>query len=67
MNFDHVILEPEQKQLFIRICEVVKNIPLDDRMDLIYQDSTVGSDLIIPSMNSGVTVFNDVHLADMKC
>lgn len=65
MNYDHIILEPEQKELFIRICEVVKTIPRDDRMDLIYAKYAVGGCLVIPSMKSGFTEFEDVHAADM--
>lgn len=65
MNFDDITLEPEQKELFITICETVKKIPRDERMDMLYAKYTVGGCLIIPSMNSGITEFEDVQSADM--
>lgn len=55
MNFEHIILEPEQKELFIRIVEKVKSLPRDDRMKMINIKTAAGGGwLTIPSRNSGI-------------
>jgi hypothetical protein len=46
MNFSQIILEPEQKELFIQIVETVKMIPRNQRMEMI----------VIPSMSKNITL-----------
>ena len=55
MNFEHIILEAEQENLFIRIVEKVRSIPRNDRMKMINIKTAAGSGLLtIPSQKSGI-------------
>lgn len=49
MNFDHIILEPEQKELFIRLVETIKSVPRDKRSPFLLANSSSGTCLIAPS------------------
>jgi hypothetical protein len=48
MNFDHIILEPEQKELFIRMVENVRSVPRENRSPMIEANSYDGTCLIMP-------------------
>jgi len=56
MNFEHIILEEEQKELFIRIVEMVKKIPRENRGSMIEANTKDGTCLIIPD-NSNIIGF----------
>lgn len=48
MNFDHIILEPEQQDLFIQMVENVRSVPRKNRSRLIEANSLDGTCLIMP-------------------
>jgi hypothetical protein len=48
MNFEHVILEPEQQDLFIRMVENVRSLPRENRSPMIEANSNDGTCLIMP-------------------
>lgn len=52
MNFDQILLEPEQKELFIQIVEIMKQVPREDRGWMIEANSKDGTCLIMPRINS---------------
>ncbi len=52
MKFDHIKLEPEQKELFIRIVEIMKQVPREDRGWMIEANSKDGTCLVMPRINS---------------
>lgn len=53
MNFDHIILEKEQKDLFIRIVETMKNIPRENRGAMIEANAGGETYLIMPTEKPG--------------
>lgn len=53
MNFDHIILEKEQKNLFIRIVETMKNIPRENRGAMIEANAGGETYLIMPTEKPG--------------
>ena len=48
MNFSHIILEPEQKDLFIRMVENVRSVPRENRSPMIEASSKDGTCLVMP-------------------
>ena len=48
MNFDHIILEPEQQDLFIRMVENVRTVPRENRIPMVEANSKDGTCLIMP-------------------
>jgi len=48
MNFDQIILEPEQQDLFIRMVENVRSVPRENRSPMIEANSNDGTCLIMP-------------------
>lgn len=48
MNFDHIILEPEQKDLFVQMVENVRSVPRKNRSSMIEANSNDGTCLIMP-------------------
>jgi len=48
MNFDHIILEEEQKDLFIKIVESIKKIPRENRGPMIEAISKDVNCLVMP-------------------
>ncbi len=48
MNFDQIILEPEQENLFIRMVENVRSVPRKSRSPMIEANSIDGTCLIMP-------------------
>lgn len=52
MNFDHIILEPEQKDLFIQIAEALKSIPRDNRGSMIEANSKDETCLVMPNASN---------------
>ena len=48
MEFENIILEEEQKNLFIRILETIKSIPREDRGPIIEANSNSGTCLNMP-------------------
>ena len=48
MNFENIILEPEQQDLFIRMVENVKSVPRENRSQMIEANSNDGTCLIMP-------------------
>lgn len=65
MSFSQFILEPEQKNLFIRIVEEVKKIPRYERMVMVYSQHTTGGDLTILSKNSGYYEIEEIIDGDL--
>ncbi len=65
MDFSHIILEEEQKELFIEIVETVKKIPRDERMKMSMIKTFDGVWLTIPSKDSGVYEINDIIDGDL--
>ena len=53
MNFEHIILEEEQKDLFIRILETMKQIPRENRGSMIEANTKDGTCLIMPTKKPG--------------
>ena len=66
MSFEHIILEPEQKELFIRICEAVKLAPTHYRKEIYYEEHTRNGSLVIPANKSGYTEIEDVSQGDLN-
>lgn len=48
MNFDHIILEPEQQDLFIMMVEMIRSEPRENRSPMIEANSFDGTCLIMP-------------------
>ncbi|MCC5943004.1 MAG: hypothetical protein JJU37_15780 [Balneolaceae bacterium] len=65
MNFEHIILEEEQKELFIQIVENWKRIPREDRIVMVYSQDSIGGDLTVLSKSSGLNVINNIIIGDL--
>lgn len=52
MDFSHIILEKEQQDLFIRIVEIMKQVPRENRGWMIEANSSDGTCLIMPRIDS---------------
>ena len=48
MNFDQIILEPEQQDLFIKMVEMIRSVPRENRSPMIEANSSDGTCLIMP-------------------
>ena len=59
MNFDHIILEPEQKDLFIRMVENVRSVTRENRSPMIEANSNDGTCLIMPKGNISGYAYGD--------
>lgn len=53
MNFEQIILEDEQKELFIRIVETMKQISRENRGSMIESSTNDGTGLIMPTKKPG--------------
>jgi len=51
MNFEDIILEEEQRELFLQIAEIIKSIPRENRSPMIEANSKDGTCLIMPKNN----------------
>lgn len=54
MDFSHILLEDEQKELFIRIAEAVKKIPREERCPMMCTNYGTSDGLVIFSIKSGI-------------
>lgn len=60
MSFEYIILEPEQKELFIRMVEAAKSVPREGRSPFLLANTKDGTCLIAPSLpgkNSNIRDF----------
>lgn len=48
MNFDQIILESEQQDLFIKMVEMIRSVPRENRSPMIEANSFDGTCLIMP-------------------
>lgn len=65
MNFDHILLEEEQKELFIKIVEIIKSIPREKRRSMLAAHSKDGACLIMPTANPKVSNLKGFNRSDL--
>ena len=65
MNFSNIILEPEQKELFIRIVEAVKKIPREKRMFIIEIKNMIDMELIVLSQDHEQHCIENIIYGDL--
>ncbi len=59
MNFEYIILEPEQQDLFVQMVENVRSVPRENRSPMVEANSNDGTCLIMPKGNITGYAFGD--------
>jgi len=66
MQFNHIILEKEQQDLFRQITEIVKSVPRNERMSIHLIQTAIDYNILIPSKKFSCSEIEEVSSGDIQ-